>query len=225
MDLIAALRIARAMQRELAEHGHALRRKHSWEKRGVGIDPRAIIRVGSGSALEIGPGTVIGPYSIVDLLNDPLGVGSFHSKIVIGCRVAVNEFANIRAGGGEIYIGDGCMISQYVSIIGTNHSMSPGSPMRDQPWDMRKREVVLGHDVWLGTHAVVLPGVHIGSGSVVAAGAVVTTDVPENVIVGGVPARVLADRPKIGQIARQTDPSQEHLGKSEVTRIDGHAHR
>jgi acetyltransferase-like isoleucine patch superfamily enzyme len=54
--------------------------------------------------------------------------------------------------------------------------------------------VEIGEDVWIGAHAVVLPGVRIGSGAVVGAGAVVNRDVPPNTIVGGVPARVIGDR-------------------------------
>ncbi len=56
------------------------------------------------------------------------------------------------------------------------------------------KKVVLHDDVWLGTKVIVLPGVTIGKGAIVAAGAVVTKDVPPNAIVGGVPARVIATR-------------------------------
>ncbi len=49
----------------------------------------------------------------------------------------------------------------------------------------------IGRDVWIGANAVILPGVTIGDGAVIAAGAVVTKDVPENTVAGGVPARVI----------------------------------
>ena len=56
------------------------------------------------------------------------------------------------------------------------------------------KKVIIGDDVWLGRNVLVMPGVKIGKGSIVAAGAVVTKDVPEYKIVGGVPARILKDR-------------------------------
>lgn len=182
------------MQRDIARYSKNVLRQRSWQNRGVLIDSTVLIRLGPGATLEIGSGTALGAHTILDLLSDPLGQGGWRSKIVIGERVAINEFCNLRAGGGEIRIGNGCMIAQYVSIIGSNHSTQEGTFMRDQPWDMARREVVIGDDVWVGTHAVILPGVRIGSGSVVGAGAVVSSDVPGNSIVGGVPARPISRR-------------------------------
>jgi acetyltransferase-like isoleucine patch superfamily enzyme len=56
------------------------------------------------------------------------------------------------------------------------------------------KPIVIEDDVWIGTHAVILPGVRIGRGAVVAAGAIVTRDVPAGVIVAGVPARIKKNR-------------------------------
>ncbi|QGY39200.1 acetyltransferase [Pseudodesulfovibrio cashew] len=63
----------------------------------------------------------------------------------------------------------------------------------------RKQRTVVGHDVWIGHGAILLPGVHVGDGAVVAAGAVVSRDVPPYSVVGGVPARHIKDRfqPKV----------------------------
>jgi hypothetical protein len=58
----------------------------------------------------------------------------------------------------------------------------------------REARVIVGHDVWMGHAAIVLPGVTIGDGAVIAAGAVVSKDVPPYTIVGGVPARSIRDR-------------------------------
>ena len=55
----------------------------------------------------------------------------------------------------------------------------------------RKGDIMVGNDVWIGRESVILPGVTIGDGAIVAAGAVVTRDVPAGMVVGGVPARIL----------------------------------
>ena len=57
-----------------------------------------------------------------------------------------------------------------------------------------KHPVVIGNDVWIGDRVIIMPGVHVGDGSIIAAGAVVTHDVPPYTIVGGVPAKVIKSR-------------------------------
>lgn len=166
----------------------AARRHREWLARGVALDPLAIVRLGPGSRLEIGEGSSVGPYSILDLLGDPADPAAGGDSLVIGRRVAINEFNNLRAGGGGIRIGDGCLVSQYVSIIASGHGLARGAFMRDQPWDPARRGVTIGADVWLGAGSTVLPGVGVGDGAVVAAGAVVTRDVAPYSIVAGVPA-------------------------------------
>lgn len=64
--------------------------------------------------------------------------------------------------------------------------------MNEQQW--MEKDVIIGNGVWLGANAVIVPGLKIGDGSIVAAGAVVTKDVPTNSIVGGVPAKVIKAR-------------------------------
>lgn len=188
------LKLLRALQQQQSQHLRSLLLQQQWRERGVEISSSAMVHLERSSILEIGPGTVIGPYSIIDLLGDPVSPNPRSSKLVIGKRVAINEFNNIRVGGGEVHIGDNCLISQYVSIIGTNHSLSLDLPIRDQPWDIRKRNTVICGDVWIGAHATILPGAHIGAGSVIGAGAVVTHDVPERAIVTGVPAKLIRFR-------------------------------
>lgn len=93
---------------------------------------------------------------------------------------------------GDITIGRQVMCGPRVTIWGRDHGMKFGTPMKSQPHVAAP--IVIGDDVWIGAHAVVLRGVRIGNGAVIAAGAVVRADVPEFAVVGGVPARIIASR-------------------------------
>lgn len=106
-------------------------------------------------------------------------------NIHIGKHVFINMGCKFQDQGG-IFIGDGALIGHNVVLATLNHAMSPNrrSTMIPAP-------IHIGKHVWIGSNATVLPGVTIGDGGIVAAGAVVTKDVPENTIVSGVPARVM----------------------------------
>lgn len=93
----------------------------------------------------------------------------------------------------QIVIGDDTQIGDGVSIRDNDHRFD----RRDVPVRLQghtSAPVVIERDVWIGSHAVVLKGIHIGTGAVVAAGAVVTKDVPPYAVVAGVPARLLRYR-------------------------------
>lgn len=168
--------------------------RQRWWAQGVSVASSAAIIAEIEGRLEIDQGSSIGAYSVLDLHTDPLAEEPTSSVLTIGERTAINEFNNIRPSGATIAIGDNCLISQFVSIIGSNHALTEEAPMRDQAWDIEKSGVTIGDDVWIGTQAVILPGVKIGDGAVVAAGSVVTVDVPARAIVGGIPARILRYR-------------------------------
>ena len=90
----------------------------------------------------------------------------------------------------EIYIGDNVMIGPNTLITTVGH---PLSTMGRRKHLGIAKPVNIGNDVWIGGNVTILPGVKIGNNVVVAAGAVVTKDVPDNVVVGGVPARVIKE--------------------------------
>jgi acetyltransferase-like isoleucine patch superfamily enzyme len=77
-------------------------------------------------------------------------------------------------------------------MFSSNHRTDLGIPMNLQPWE--ERDILVGNDVWIGANAVILAGVAVGDRAIVAAGAVVTRDVPPNTIVGGVPARIIGNQ-------------------------------
>ena len=86
------------------------------------------------------------------------------------------------------------MMGTDVTVITRNHKHERTDiPMRLQGFEEEK-PVYIGNDVWLGDRVTLMPGVHIGNGCIVAAGSVVTKDVPDYSIVGGVPARVIRSR-------------------------------
>ncbi|EIJ1651687.1 hypothetical protein LH909_004307 [Escherichia coli] len=85
------------------------------------------------------------------------------------------------------------MIAAYSCFYSFNHGVVLNTiPMKNQP--LEKKGIKIKNDVWIGAHSVILDGVTINDGAVVAAGAVVTKDVPENAIVAGVPAKILKYR-------------------------------
>jgi maltose O-acetyltransferase len=94
---------------------------------------------------------------------------------------------------GEISIGENVMMAPEVVILTQNHIVSDVTePMNRQ--GSCNLPVTIGNDVWIGYRVIILPGVSIGNGVVVAAGAVVTKNVPDYAIVGGVPAQIIKYR-------------------------------
>jgi acetyltransferase-like isoleucine patch superfamily enzyme len=122
-------------------------------------------------------------------------------KIQIGSHVYIGKQVHIEA---NCEIGDFCLLANRVSIIGRNdHDFSAmGFPMRYAPWIGSKRfpsphvdtKAVIESDVWLGYGVTVLTGATVGRGSVVAAGSLVTKDIPPYSIAAGVPAKVVGQR-------------------------------
>ena len=109
----------------------------------------------------------------------------FGKNIKIGKDVFVNSGCCFQDQGG-VTLGDGCLVGHNVVFATLDHDKRPG-----RRGDMTAAPIVVGKDVWIGAHATILKGVTIGGGAIVAAGAVVTRDVPPNTIAAGVPARVV----------------------------------
>lgn len=109
----------------------------------------------------------------------------FGKNITVGKDVFINACCHFQDHGGVV-LGDGCQIGHNVVFATLNHGLAPGDRQTTYP-----APIVLGKNVWVGSNSTILQGVTIGDNAVVGAGAVVTKDVPENTIVGGVPARVI----------------------------------
>ncbi|WP_246462774.1 acyltransferase [Pelagicoccus albus] len=134
--------------------------------------------------IKIGEGTRMAPN--VSFRNGDL--------IQIGKDCHIGDRTSLWAGddGGKLTLGDYVSIAPDVFITASDYQLKKGIPFRQQP--KRDRDVTIGNDVWLGTKVVITAGVNIGDGCVVAAGAIVTKDLPPNTICGGIPARVLKER-------------------------------
>lgn len=107
-------------------------------------------------------------------------------KFYVGDNTSIGERCYFRASG-DIYIGKWCQIANNTIIVTTNHIINGELYYNN----VENKKVVIGDNVWIGAGALILPGVTIGNNSVIGAGAVVTKSVPKNVVVGGVPAKVL----------------------------------
>lgn len=113
-------------------------------------------------------------------------------ELVIGENSFVGSFSTIGVNS-KVYIGNNVMIAQNVSIRDTDHKFDDLTiPMIQQ--GINVEPVIIEDDVWIGYGAVITKGVAIGKGSIIAANAVVTKNVPENAIVAGVPAKILRYR-------------------------------
>ena len=128
-------------------------------------------------------GTKIGKDSVICRRTEIL----FPRGLEIQNNVSVGWWVDIDARGG-IKIGNNTNISSHTTFITGSHDID------DPKFTAKFMPIIIGNNCWIGTGAMVLQGVHIGDGAVVAAGAVVTKDVPANEVWGGVPARRIRDR-------------------------------
>ncbi|MEE4310721.1 MAG: acyltransferase [candidate division KSB1 bacterium] len=130
-----------------------------------------------------GKGTVIRPSA---------SLANAH-HIFLGDRVHIQRSVFLWAGEkSEIHIGNNTIIGPGSFITSDNHGTKRAQLIRDQ--EGAEADVTIGADVWMGAYAIVLPGIRIGDGAVIAAGSVVTKDVPEYSIFAGVPAKKIGTR-------------------------------
>ena len=118
-----------------------------------------------------------------------------NAGIKIGRNSLIGEYCVVRGQGG-VTIGDRVYTSPFTQIIAVNHKFDdPNRPMVEQ--GITAEGIVIEDDVWIGASAIITDGVRIGKGSVIAAGAVVTKDVPPHTVVGGIPAKPIKQITKL----------------------------
>jgi len=149
----------------------------------VRLDPTARIRTRLDDRVTLGDECAIEPGAILY---------THGGEIHIGRRTLVGPYCALYGSGG-IRVGNDVLIGPHSVLVAGNHRFDRlDLPIREQGDDLIGIRVE--SDVWIAAHAVILDGVTVGSGSVIAAGAVVNRDVPPFAVVAGVPCRVIADR-------------------------------
>lgn len=130
---------------------------------------------------------IMGTYGEGLYIIPPIYANCGLSNVHVGKNVVINFNVNI-VDDGEVFIGDDCMVGPNCNIATSIHPVSP--KLRKHKLQYNK-PVHIGNNVWLGAGVTILPGVTIGDNSIVGAGSVVTHDVEPDMIVAGVPARVI----------------------------------
>jgi acetyltransferase-like isoleucine patch superfamily enzyme len=140
--------------------------------------------------IHLGDRVSIGKYAIIRPAN--IYGGAIGEGLVMGNHSNIGPYNYIGCSG-KITIGNNVMLGPRVSIYAENHVFdNPNLTIKEQ--GVQKMDVVIEDDCWIASNAVILAGVTIGKGSVVAAGAVVTESVPPFSVVGGVPAKIIKSR-------------------------------
>ena len=126
----------------------------------------------------------LGKHSVIEsfcCINNAVG------DVLIGDNTRIGIHCTVI---GPVTIGSHVNLAQGITVTALNHNFEDAAKRIDEQ-GISTKPVVIGDDVWIGANAVILPGVTIGSHAVIAAGAVVTKDVPSHTLVAGVPAKVI----------------------------------
>lgn len=132
-----------------------------------------------------------------DVIFDPLSSTFSFKNISIGRKVFIGGYAYFRSTHSQIQIGDNVLFGPGVYILGGNHIFDvPGKLMTElsKSDDHIDSDVIIKNDVWVGARATILSGVTINEGAIIAAGSIVSSDVPAYEIHGGTPNKKLKDR-------------------------------
>lgn len=132
-------------------------------------------------------------------------------NVYVGKNSHINHLCCIWAGeNSKIVLGDNLLMGPGVCIFSGNHGIAKGQPMTFQ--ERKEASIVIGDDVWLGAHSVITAGTHIANGVLVAAGAVVTRSInQEDVIVAGIPAKIIGERPPAPELNIKNQEAMEKI--------------
>lgn len=154
--------------------------------KGCTLDKFVVVDCFASKKLKFGNNVKIGAYSTISTTShlSKYGIG-----LIVGNNSAIGEYSYFGCSGG-VDIGNDVIMGQYISFHSENHNFSDKTRLiREQ--GVTQKGIRIGNNIWVGSKVTFLDGCEIGDNSVVAAGAVVTEKFPPNVIIGGVPAKVL----------------------------------
>ena len=176
--------------------------------RRFGISLPSVYAVNKNDAITVGEGSSIARDARLEgkvHLGNNCYVCSGAMLLAYGGEITLGDFCSINPytvlyGHGGLQIGEGVRIAAHCLIIPANHNIDdPSIPVRKS--GLTKKGIRIGNDVWIGARCVILDGVTIGEGAVIAAGAVVNRDVEPFMIVGGVPAKPIRSRKAVDKTA------------------------
>ncbi len=174
---IASLLGAIIIFRTLRNHLNTLLWRGNLRRLGIGSHIQSGVTIRYPGNVSIGSGTSIarGTEITSEKLDSLCHIGS---DVIVGVGVGI-DFS------GDLQIGDNVVISERVTLYTHSHGLDPKSVSSKSP-------LIIGNDVWIGSNVIVVEGVScIGCGAVIAAGSVVTKEVPAGAVVAGVPAKVV----------------------------------
>jgi acetyltransferase-like isoleucine patch superfamily enzyme len=148
------------------------------------VCPGVTFEIGKGATVHLGRWSWIGHGSKIRSHEGEVRIGA---KTVLGQECTISSFQHVS-------IGRECIVADRVMLIDFDHGVvETERPIRDQ--GIYKRDVRVGHNVWIGYGACILRGATIGDNAIIGTSTVVTKDVPDNAVVAGAPGRILRMRP------------------------------
>lgn len=154
----------------------------------VTIETHSIIDAFASEKIILGNCVKIGSFSN---LNTTSHLSKYGKGLKVGDNSAIGDFAHIGASGG-IEIGNDVIMGAYVSFHSENHNFNDKTTLiRDQ--GVTSKGIFIGNNIWVGAKVTFLDGCKIGNNCVIAAGSVVNSIFPDNVVIGGVPAKILKE--------------------------------
>ena len=147
------------------------------------VAPDVVLEIGPKGHVELGRWSWVGHGTKIRCHEGRVSIGA---KTVLGQECTISAFQHVS-------IGRECVIADRVMLIDFDHGVvDVDRPIRQQ--GIYKRDVRVGHNVWIGYGACILRGVTVGDNAIIGTNAVVTADVPANAVVGGVPAKLIRMR-------------------------------
>jgi len=188
-DLIRGFFITKKLFVFIGKNSKIKARKQFKFKKTLVISNNVFIDALSVNGVTLGSNCSIGKYTCIECTGSLQNLGK---GITVGDNCGLGTHSYYGCSGG-IEIGNDVIVGNYVSVHSENHNFSNRDiPIRLQ--GVNRKGIKIGNNCWIGAKATILDGSTIGNGCVIAAGAVVRGRFPANVVIGGVPAKILKDR-------------------------------